>query len=94
MAKTRLSEINQELAKRFTRFNQNLLSEENDRYLELKTEGDMAGLPQSLRDAAAEDAKERKAAALGTIANTRSSIDPFLTYSARRDLREKAWLLL
>jgi peptidyl-dipeptidase Dcp len=25
------------------------------------------------------------------IANTRSSIEPFLTYSARRDLREQAW---
>ena len=92
-AKTRLSEINQELAKRFTRFNQNLLSDENDRYLELKTEDDLAGLPQSLRDAAAEQIKDRKLSGVGAIANTRSSIDPFLTYSSRRDLREKAWLL-
>jgi peptidyl-dipeptidase Dcp len=93
VAKTRLSEINQELAKRFTRFSQNLLSDENDRYLELKTDADLAGLPQSLRDAAAEDAKERKLPGVGSIANTRSSIVPFLTYSSRRDLREKAWLL-
>ncbi len=92
-AKTRLSEINQELAKRFTRFSQNLLSDENDRYLELKTEADLAGLPQSLRDSAAEQIKERKLSGVGAIANTRSSIDPFLTYSSRRDLREKAWLL-
>ena len=92
-AKTRLSEINQQLAKLFTQFNANQLSDENDRYLELKTEADLAGLPQSLRDAAAEDAKERKVSAIGTIANTRSSIDPFLTYSTRRDLREKAWRL-
>ena len=92
-AKKRLSEINQQLAKLYTRFNANLLSDENDRYLELKTEADLAGLPQSLKDAAAQDAKERKVSALGTIANTRSSIDPFLTFSDRRDLREKAWRL-
>lgn len=92
-AKARLSEINQDLARHFTKFNQNLLSDENDRYLELKTEDDLAGLPQSLRDAAAEQAKERKLSGVGAIANTRSSIDPFLTYSSRRDLREKASLL-
>ncbi|MEP6848287.1 MAG: M3 family metallopeptidase [Acidobacteriota bacterium] len=92
-AKTRLSEINQQLAKLFTQFNANLLSDENDRYLELKAEDDLAGLPQSLKDAAAQDAKERKVSVLGTVANTRSSIDPFLTYSTRRDLREKAWRL-
>lgn len=92
-AKKRLSEINQRLAKLYTKFNANLLSDENDRYLELKTEADLAGLPRPLKDAAAEDAKERKVSALGTIANTRSSIDPFLTFSDRRDLREKAWRL-
>ena len=92
-AKKRLSEINQQLAKLYTKFNANLLSDENDRYLELKTEADLAGLPQTLKDAAAENAKERKVSALGTIANTRSSIDPFLTFSDRRDLREKAWRL-
>lgn len=89
--KARLAEVNQQLAALYTKFSQNLLSDENDKYLELKTEADLAGLPQSLRDAAAEDAKERKLSALGSIANTRSSIDPFLTFSPRRDLREKAW---
>ncbi|MEP7213703.1 MAG: M3 family metallopeptidase [Acidobacteriota bacterium] len=91
--KARLSEINQQLAKLYTKFSQNLLADENEKYLELKTEADLAGLPQSLRDAAAEDAKGRKLNAVGAISNTRSSIDPFLTYSSRRDLREKAWLL-
>jgi len=91
--KARLSEINQQLAKLYTKFSQNLLADENEQFLELKTEADLAGLPQSLRDAAAEDAKERKLAAAGAISNTRSSIDPFLTYSTRRDLREKAWRL-
>ena len=92
-AKTRVSEINQQLAKNFTKFSANLLSDENDQYLELKVDDDLAGLPQSVRDAAAEDAKERKLSSLGAISNTRSSIDPFLTYSTHRDLREKAWRL-
>ena len=90
-AKARLSELNQKLAKLYTQFNSNLLADENDRYMELKTEAELAGLPQGLKDAAAEEAKTRKLTAVGAIANTRSSIDPFLTYSTRRDLREKAW---
>ena len=91
VSKARLSELNQHLAKLYTQFNANLLSDENDRYLELKTDADLAGLPQSVKDAAAEEAKGRKLTVVGAIANTRSSIDPFLTYSSRRDLREKAW---
>jgi len=91
-AKTRLSEINQQLAKHYTKFSQNLLADENEQFLELKTEADLAGLPQSLKDAAAEEAKDRKlTSAVGAVANTRSSIEPFLTYSSRRDLREKAF---
>ena len=91
--KARLSAVNQDLAKLYTKFSQNLLADENEKYLELKSEADLEGLPQSLRDAAAEDAKERKLTSVGAISNTRSSIDPFLTYSSRRDLREKAWML-
>jgi peptidyl-dipeptidase Dcp len=92
-AKARLSEINQQLARSFTKFSQNLLSDESEPYLELKTESDLEGLPQSLRDNFAEEAKRRKIQAVGAVANTRSSIEPFLTYSSRRDLREKAFRL-
>ncbi len=92
-AKTRLSAINQQLATLYTKFSQNLLADENDLYLELKSEADLAGLPQSIKDAAAEEAKSRKKEGVWLISNTRSSIDPFLTYSERRDLREKAWRL-
>ncbi len=90
--KSRLSAINQELAKLFTTFGQNLLSEENDQWLVLKDEADLAGLSQSLKDSAAAAAASKKVAgAVGIISNTRSSVDPFLTYSDRRDLREKVW---
>ncbi|MGB2913367.1 MAG: hypothetical protein WBB81_07390, partial [Pyrinomonadaceae bacterium] len=51
--KKRLSEINQALAGHFTKFSQNLLADESGPYVALETEVDMAGLSQSLRDAAA-----------------------------------------
>jgi peptidyl-dipeptidase Dcp len=90
-AKARLSQINQTLAGLFTRFSQNVLVDETDSVLVLKTEQDLRGLPASLRDAAKNTAASRKVNAAGVITNTRSSIDPFLTYSDQRTLREKAW---
>jgi len=90
-AKKRLSEINQQLAGLFTKFSQNVLAEETDQFIVLKSEEELAGLPQSLRDAAAAAAETKKQPGTWVITNTRSSIDPFLTYSDRRDLREKAW---
>jgi peptidyl-dipeptidase Dcp len=90
-AKKRLSQINQQLAGLYTRFSQNVLAEETDQFLVLKSEDELAGLPQSLRDAAAAAAESKKQPGTWVIMNTRSSIDPFLTYSDRRDLREKAW---
>ncbi|HEU0253082.1 MAG TPA: M3 family metallopeptidase [Pyrinomonadaceae bacterium] len=90
-AKKRLSQINQQLAGLYTKFSQNVLAEETDQFLVLKTEDELAGLPQSLRDAAAAAADTKKQPGTWVIVNTRSSIDPFLTYSDRRDLREKAW---
>ncbi|HEX8637591.1 MAG TPA: M3 family metallopeptidase [Pyrinomonadaceae bacterium] len=89
--KKRLSEINQQLAGLYTRFSQNLLADETDLFLVLKTEAELAGLPQSLRDAAAQTAEAKNLKGAWVIANTRSSVDPFLTYSDRRDLREKVW---
>ena len=91
VAKKRLSEINQELANHFTTFSQNVLADETDQVLVHESETDLAGLPQSLRDAAASAATAKGHPGKWVITNTRSSVDPFLTYSARRDLREKAW---
>jgi peptidyl-dipeptidase Dcp len=89
--KSRLSEINQKLAGLYTRFSQNLLADETDQFLAIKSEDELAGLPQSLRDAAAAAAASKKLPGQWVITNTRSSVDPFLTYSDRRELREKAW---
>lgn len=90
-AKARLSQINQQLAGLFTKFSQNVLADEADSVLVLKADKDLGGLPASLRDAAKTASDSRKLAAAGVITNTRSSIEPFLTYSDQRALREKAW---
>lgn len=90
-AKQQLSEINQALAGLYTRFGQNVLSDENTQRLVLETEADLAGLPPSFRQSAKAKAQSLDMPEKWVISNTRSSVDPFLTYSKRRDLREKAW---
>ena len=90
-AKKRMSEINQRLASLYTKFSQNLLADETDYVLFLDKEADLAGLPDSLRSAAAAAAEQRGQKGKWAITNTRSSMEPFLTYSDRRDLREKVW---
>ncbi len=90
-AKKRLSEINQRLATLFTSFSQNVLADESDYVTLLESRADLAGLPDSLASAAAAAAEERGHKGSWAILNTRSSVEPFLTYSDRRDLREKVW---
>lgn len=92
-AKARLSEINQELAGLFTQFNQNVLADETDQFLVIRNEADLAGLPQSVRDAAKRAAVTREMPDAWVITNTRSSMDPFLTYADNRALREQAFNL-
>ena len=91
VAKKHLSEINQRLATLYTTFSQNVLADENHYALVLGMEAALAGLPDSLRAAAAAAAEERGQKGKWAITNTRSSMEPFLTYSDRRDLREKVW---
>ena len=89
--KKRTAEINQELARLFTAFGQNVLKDENEGVIYLEKESDLAGLPQGVRDGMAQGAEGRGQKGKWAIANTRSSIEPFLTYSDDRALREKAW---
>ena len=89
--KKRTAEINQELATLFTTFGQNVLKDENDGVIFIAREADLAGLPQGVRDGMAQGAEARGQKGQWAIANTRSSIEPFLTYADDRALREKAW---
>ncbi len=90
-AMKRMAEINQRLATLFTKFSQNLLGDEHDYVLVLDKEGDLAGLPDSVRRGASAAAESRGYKGKWAILNTRSSMEPFLTYSDRRELREKVW---
>ena len=89
--KARLKEINGRLASLYTKFGQNQLHDEENYTLVIDNEADLAGLPQPMRDAAAAAAAERKQPGKWVFTNTRSSMEPFLTYSDRRELREKGW---
>jgi peptidyl-dipeptidase Dcp len=88
--KAKLGEINQALAGLFSEFSAKVLADENT-WTVLDSEADLAGLPESLIAAAKAAAAERGLAAKWVIVNTRSSVDPFLTYASRRDLREQVW---
>ncbi len=90
-AKKRTAEINQELAQLFTTFGQNVLKDENDGVIYIEREADLAGLPQAVRDGMAQGAEGRGQKGKWAISNTRSSVEPFLTYADNRALREQAW---
>ena len=89
-AKARLKAVNQELAGLYTQFGQNLLKDESARFVLLTDAADVAGLPENLQ-ASARAAAAARGEAGWLIANSRSSIEPFLTYATQRPLREKAW---
>ena len=88
--KAQLSAINQELASLYALFRQKVLADE-DTWTVLDSEADLAGLPPALVDSAKAAAAERALPSKWAIVNTRSSVDPFLTFSSRRDLRERVW---
>jgi peptidyl-dipeptidase Dcp len=88
--RARMSAISERLATLHTLFGQNVLHDEKDWRLVLG-EGDLDGLPDFIREAAAEAAKERGLAGSYVITLSRSSVEPFLTFSSRRDLRQAAY---
>ncbi len=90
-AKARLAAINERLATLGTGFSQNVLADEQDYTLVLEGEAELAGLPDFLREAAREAGEERGLAGKHVITLSRSSVEPFLQFSERRDLREKAF---
>ncbi len=87
--KEKLSALNQQLATLSTRFFQNVLAEETQ--MVLLGEKDLEGLSPVLREQAKAAAAARGNPGQWAIVNTHPSVDPFLTFSTRRDLREKVW---
>ena len=89
--KQRVAAINQQLATLFTKFSQNILSDEEHNYIVLEKEADLAGLTPAFVSSAASAAAERGLRGKWVVLNTRSSVEPFLTYSDRRDLRKRVF---
>jgi peptidyl-dipeptidase Dcp len=87
--KAAVGAINQELAGLFAEFNKKVLADENS-WIELGPK-DLAGLSPSLVATYAAAAAGHKLDGKWAVDNTRSSVDPFLATSSRRDLREKVW---
>jgi len=89
-ARARYAQVMEELAALTTQFAQNVLHDESAWQLVLEGDAALAGLPDSVRAAARQAATERGVAG-HVITLSRSLVVPFLTFSQRRDLRERAW---
>src|SRR5712671_1156037 len=89
-AKARMAEINERLAHLGTAFSHHLLGDEQDWFMELG-EADRDGLPDSFIAAARAAAGERGLEGKAIVTLSRSSVEPFLKSSSRRDLREKVF---
>ena len=88
--KARLAAIGERLASLAAAFGQNVLADEKA-WLMLLDEGDLDGLPDFFVKSAARLAAERGHPGKYAVTLSRSSIEPFLQFSARRDLRESAF---
>ena len=89
--KARMTEIGARLAELHTAFSQNVLAAEKSFQLVLKAGEDLKGLPEFVRQAAAQAARDRGLPGEYVITLSRASIEPFLEFSERRDLRKKAY---
>ena len=89
-AKARYAEIEQRLATLYTRFSNNVLADEEGHVTYL-TQAQVEGLPAAFVQAAAAAAVRHGREGEYAITNTRSSVDPFLTFSDERPLRERVW---
>ncbi|MDP6059297.1 MAG: M3 family metallopeptidase, partial [Pirellulaceae bacterium] len=89
--KATLSRINKRLASLFTDFSQNVLADEQGYVTWIEDKTDLTGLPDSVVSAMASAAKNRGKEGQWAVTNTRSSMDPFLSYASNRKLREKVW---
>ena len=88
--KKRYAEINKELSSLYTDFGNNILHDEEN-YITYLNEDQLGGLADGFIKSAAKIATDKGEDGKYAITNTRSSIDPFLTYSTDRELRQLVW---
>ncbi|MDB0002332.1 M3 family metallopeptidase [Salibacteraceae bacterium] len=82
--------ISKELSSIYTTFSNNVLHDEEN-YITYLTEDQLGGLPEDFIKSAANIASDKGEEDKYAITNSRSSMDPFLTYSTERELREQVW---
>jgi peptidyl-dipeptidase Dcp len=88
-SKAQLTALNEELSLLSVQFGENVLKETNQFEMILENEADLAGLPDGVIAAAAEAATTRGHEGKWAFTLHKPSLIPFITYSERRDLREK-----
>ena len=88
--KKRYAEINKELSTLYTDFANNVLHDEEN-YITYLNKDQLGGLADGFIKSAAKIATDKGEDGKYAITNTRSSIDPFLTYSTERELRKQVW---
>jgi peptidyl-dipeptidase Dcp len=88
--KRRYAAINKELSSLYTNFSNNVLHDEEN-YVTYLTKDQLGGLSEGFIKSAAAIASNKGQEGKYAIVNTRSSMDPFLTYSTKRDLRKQVW---
>lgn len=85
----KLRKINEELAMLNLKFGENVLAETNNFKLIIDNEADLAGLPESVKQAAADAAKADSLEGKWLFTTQKPSMLPFLTYADNRELRQK-----
>ncbi len=88
--KKRYAEINKELSTLYTDFSNNVLHDEEN-YVTYLTKDQLSGLSEGFIKSAAQIASDKEQDGKYAITNSRSSMDPFLTYSNERELRKQVW---
>ncbi|RUT79943.1 M3 family metallopeptidase [Ancylomarina longa] len=90
--KTKLREIDGKLALLTLQFGENLLADNNAFEMVIDNEADLAGLPESVKAAAAETAKEKGKEGKWVFTLNKPSMIPFLQYASNRELRKKIYM--
>ena len=88
--KKRYAEINLELSKLYNDFSNNVLNDEEN-YVTYLNQSQLTGLSDGFIKSAKKIAQDKGFEDKFAITNTRSSMDPFLTYSTEREIREVVW---
>ncbi|SNR70197.1 peptidyl-dipeptidase Dcp Metallo peptidase. MEROPS family M03A [Lutibacter agarilyticus] len=88
--KKRYAAINKELSSLYTNFANNVLADEEN-YVVYLTKDELGGLSDSFIKSMAKIASDKGEEGKYAVPNTRSYMDPFLTYSTERTKREQVW---